>query len=172
MDFTGRIILNEITYAKIRKWFMKKKCRYEVFLFFYRVLPLFVIAAYSALIIFLLSEHDIRVIKVTVIPATLFLIVSILRKIIDRPRPYAVLNIEPLVKRDKMGESFPSRHVLSVSIIAMAFLYINIWYGICMSVIAVMIAFTRVLSGVHFIRDVVWAAVISYVAGGIAFLIF
>ena len=164
--------MNEINYAKIRKWFMAKKIRYNVFIFLYRALPLFVIAAYSALIFMLLLEHDIRAVKIIVIPATLFVIVSVLRKIINRPRPYAVLNIEPLVKRDKMGESFPSRHVLSVSIIAVSFLYVNIWYGICMSVITVMIAFTRVLSGVHFVRDVVWAAVISYVAGSIAFWLF
>jgi len=83
-----------------------------------------------------------------------------------------VLNIDPLVKRNKSGESFPSRHVLSVCIIAVSCFYINIWIGVLMSVIAVFIAVIRVLSGVHFIKDVVAGAFISYVIGGLAFWLF
>lgn len=106
------------------------------------------------------------------IPFFIFVSVSIVRKLVDRPRPYVVLNIEPLVKKEKAGESFPSRHVLSVSIIAVAFVYINPLLGGLMSLVAILIAIIRVLAGVHYIMDVVFGALISYVLGGLAFLLF
>jgi len=164
--------LNEINYAKIRSWFLEKNIRIKSFMFLYKILPLIVFISYSILCIWLLVERDIRILKVIFIPLVIFILVTIIRKIINTPRPYVVLNIEPLIRRDKTGESFPSRHVLSVCIIAVACLYINPWLGVLMSVIAALIAVIRVLAGVHFIKDVLVGAVISYVIGGLAFWLF
>ena len=164
--------MNEINYAKIRSWFLEKNIRIKSFMFLYKILPLIVFISYSILCIWLLVERDIRILKVIFIPLVIFILVTIIRKIINTPRPYVVLNIEPLVKRSKTGESFPSRHVLSVCIIAVSCFYINVWIGVFMSVIAILIAVIRVLSGVHFIKDVAVGAFISYVIGGLAFWLF
>ena len=164
--------MNEFNYAKVRSWFLAKDIRLKTFMVLYKILPLIVFISYSILCGWLLVQRDIRIIKVILIPLIIFVLITILRKIIDKPRPYVVLNIEPLVRRDKVGESFPSRHVLSVCIIAIAFFYICPWIGVFMSVIAVLIAVIRVLSGVHFIKDVVVGAIIGYVIGGLGFWLF
>ena len=164
--------MNEINYTKIRLWFLAENIRIKLLMFLYKTLPLIVFVSYSILCVWLLVKSDARIFKVILIPLVFFVVVSIIRKITNTPRPYVVLNIEPLVKRNKSGESFPSRHVLSVSIIAVSFFYINPWIGVFMSVIAVLIAVIRVLSGVHFIKDVVVGAFISYLIGGLAFWLF
>jgi len=164
--------LNEVIYTKIRSWFLAEDIRIKSLIFLYRILPLIVFASYSMLCGWLLVKSDTRIFKVILIPLMIFILVSIIRKITNTPRPFVVLNIEPLVRRKKSGESFPSRHVLSVSIIAVSFFYINPWIGVFMSVIAVLIAVIRVLSGVHFIKDVVVGAFISYLIGGLAFWLF
>ena len=54
------------------------------------------------------------------IPASGFVILSFLRKKINAPRPYEVWEIVPLLDRDSPGQSMPSRHVFSATIISMA----------------------------------------------------
>jgi len=164
--------LNEINYTKIRSWFLAKNIRIKTFMLLYKMLPIIVFVSYFILCGWLLIERDVRIIKVILIPLVIFVLTTIIRKIIDKPRPYVVLNIEPLIRRDKTGESFPSRHVLSVCIIAMACFFINPWIGAIMTIIAVLIAVIRVLAGVHFIKDVVIGAIIGYVIGGLAFWLF
>ncbi|SEW40364.1 phosphatase PAP2 family protein [[Clostridium] fimetarium] len=164
--------MNEINYAKIRLWLLAENRRIKSFMFLYKTLPLIVFISYIILCGWLFINGDTRIFKVILIPLVIFVLVSIIRKIIDSPRPYVVLNIEPLVKKDKVGESFPSRHVLSVCIIAVACFYINPWLGVFMSVIASLIAIIRVLAGVHFIKDVIVGAFISYVIGGLSFWLF
>ena len=163
------VILNDINYLKIRSWFLAKNIRIKSFMVLYKAFPLIVFISYFILCGWLFLKSDTRIYKVILIPLVIFILVSIMRKVIDRPRPYVVLNIDPLVKRNKNGESFPSRHVLSVCIIAVSCFYINPWIGAFMTVIAVLIAVIRVLAGVHFIKDVVVGALISYVIGGLAF---
>ena len=63
----------------------------------------------------------------------------------------------------------PSRHVFSAFVIAMSALYICIPLGICMMLLAVIMAFERVICGVHFPKDVIAGAVIGIVSGIIGF---
>lgn len=164
--------MNESNYKKISSWFMEKKIRMTLFKFLYKLLPTIVFESYIILNIWLLYNRDHRIYKVILIPFFIFVFISIIRKIINKPRPYTVLNIEPLVAKDKVGESFPSRHVLSVSIIAVACFYINIWLGIILTILTILIGIIRVLSGVHFIKDVIFGALISYIVGGLLFYFF
>lgn len=57
------------------------------------------------------------------IPATGFVILSLLRKKINAPRPYEEWDIKPLLDRDSPGQSMPSRHVFSATIISMTCLH-------------------------------------------------
>ena len=65
--------------------------------------------------------------KLILTPFTSFILVSVIRKCIDAKRPYEKYNIKPLFVKDTKGESMPSRHVFSITIIAMCWL-------ICISV--------------------------------------
>ena len=54
----------------------------------------------------------------------------------------------------------------------MAFMYIQSTLGIIMLTVAAAIAVIRVLSGVHFIRDVVSGAAIGVIVGVLGFFVF
>ncbi len=59
------------------------------------------------------------------IPAVSFTLLSVFRKAYSAPRPYEVFSIQPLLKKETVGKSFPSRHVFSAFVIAMTFFYWN-----------------------------------------------
>lgn len=40
-----------------------------------------------------------------------FFLLSLGRSLYNRPRPYQTWDIQPLIKKDSLGKSFPSRHV-------------------------------------------------------------
>ena len=103
--------------------------------------------------------------RILLTTAISFVIVSVFRKIYNRKRPYEIFDAESVIKKDKEGNSFPSRHVFSAFVIAMACLYINIPLGVIMILISTCIAVLRVVGGVHFISDVVVGALVGIVSG-------
>ena len=70
---------------------------------------------YPGLLLDTLFMHREVFLKVLLIPAATFIVVSLIRTRINEPRPYEVEDIIPLIKKDTKGKSMPSRHVLSVS---------------------------------------------------------
>ena len=102
------------------------------------------------------------------IPASGFVILSLLRKKINAPRPYEEWGIKPLLDRDSPGQSMPSRHVFSATIISMACLHASLSVGVILLVLSALLGLARVLGGVHFPKDVV----IGYICGLVWGLIF
>ena len=105
------------------------------------------------------------------IPASGFVILSLLRKKINAPRPYEVWEIIPLLDKDSSGNSMPSRHVFSATIISMACLHASLTIGIIWLVLSAFLGLVRVLGGVHYPKDVL----VGYACGllwGILFFIF
>ena len=84
-----------------------------------------------------------------------FVIVSLVRRIINAPRPYELYDFYEESPRSKKGSSFPSRHVYSASVIATLLLFVYPIVGYVMLFFALLLAAIRVLLGIHFIRDVV-----------------
>ena len=108
---------------------------------------------------------------VTAIP---FLVVSLMRVLIDSPRPYEFFDIpelEEMRKCRKRGKSFPSRHVFSAFLIGTLWLYFNTLYGIVAIILGLFIATERVILGIHFPRDVIVGAIIGTLSGVIGILI-
>ena len=95
-------------------------------------------------------------------PLSSFLIVTLIRKLYNRPRPCMTFNIEPLVGH-KTGESFPSRHTVSAFAIAFALLKINIHLGIIALIIACIVGLSRIICAVHFISDVLCGFLIALI---------
>lgn len=98
-----------------------------------------------------------------VVPLVCFVLLTLLRKAINAPRPYEVFETQPLIPKNTKGKSFPSRHVFSIFVIAITF-----WFkcpfsqiAVCIFVLGVMLAVLRVLSGVHFTKDVVAGALLG-----------
>ena len=105
------------------------------------------------------------------IPASGFVILTLLRKKINAPRPYEVWGIVPLLDRDSPGQSMPSRHVFSATIISMACLHASLSVGVILLILSVFLGLVRVLGGVHFPKDVV----VGYICGlvwGVLFFLF
>ena len=104
------------------------------------------------------------------IPASGFVILSFLRKKINAPRPYEEWDIKPLLDRDSPGQSMPSRHVFSATIISMACLHASLSVGIILLVLSALLGLVRVLGGVHFPKDVVVGYICGLVWGVLFFL--
>ena len=104
------------------------------------------------------------------IPASGFVILSFLRKKINAPRPYEEWDIKPLLDRDSPGQSMPSRHVFSATIISMACLHASLTMGMICLTLSAFLGLVRVLGGVHFPKDVVVGYICGLVWGVIFFL--
>ena len=104
------------------------------------------------------------------IPALGFVILSFLRKKINAPRPYEVWEIVPLLDRDSPGQSMPSRHVFSATIISMACLHASLSVGVILLVLSAFLGLVRVSGGVHYLKDVVVGYIFGLVCGVIFFL--
>ena len=104
------------------------------------------------------------------IPASGFVILSFLRKKINAPRPYEEWTIKPLLDRDSPGQSIPSRHVFSATIISMACLHASLTMGMICLTLSAFLGLVRVLGGVHFPKDVVVGYICALVWGVLFFL--
>lgn len=125
--------------------------------------------AYPLCLLWLGVGRDSRLLMALLVPAVSFLAVSLFRYLYNAPRPYELLDIRPLIHKDKRGKSFPSRHVFSVFIIAMTFLWLMPVIGGGFLVIGVLLAGCRVVGGVHFPRDVIAGALLGVLAGVIGY---
>lgn len=103
--------------------------------------------------------------RVVLVPAGSFCLMSAMRKVLNKPRPYEVLAIDPLIHKSTRGKSFPSRHVFSSVVIAMAWLTWCVPVGVALLVASALMAVVRVLGGVHWPRDVVAGAALGVLAG-------
>ena len=111
-----------------------------------------------------------QVLMYVFIPASGFVILSFLRKKINAPRPYEVWEIIPLLDRDSPGQSMPSRHVFSATIISMACLHASLTMGMICLTLSALLGLVRVLGGVHFPKDVIVGYICALVWGVIFFL--
>lgn len=128
--------------------------------------------AYIGLLIWEISCRDENFWRVFLVPAIAFAAVTCFRKVCNARRPYEVLDIDPLLKPRKMGQSFPSRHAFSIFMIAMAVGTVWSLGGILFLALGVLLAAVRVIGGVHFPRDVIAGAAVGIVTGILGFYVF
>jgi len=145
--------------------------REKVLLLANRLLTWLCYAAYPALLAGLALGRDGRFWRVLVVPAASFVLVSLVRRGINAPRPYEALEIDPIIKKGTQGKSMPSRHVFSIFVIAMSFLWVLPWAGIVLLFLGALLAAARVIGGVHFPRDVLAGAAVGVLCGGIYWIL-
>ena len=100
-----------------------------------------------------------------------FVALSAFRYLVNAPRPYEVLDIDPFIKKDTRGKSFPSRHTFSMYMIAFCWMAWCVPVGVVLTVTGMEVAATRVLGGVHWPRDVVAAFVFAAAAALVGFVL-
>ncbi|MBE6466776.1 phosphatase PAP2 family protein [Denitrobacterium detoxificans] len=138
---------------------------------FDRVLVYLVAAGYVFVLGWLLYTGDARFLRVLLVCAISFALCTLIRGAINAPRPYQMYWIHPLIKRNENGKSFPSRHVFSATIIACAMFYLNPFAGVAAFLLTAIIAWVRVVGGVHFPRDVVAGTILGLACGAFGFLL-
>lgn len=114
-------------------------------------------------------EKDPRLKWCILIPAISFVVLSAIRRLINRPRPYTSLDIQPLIQKSDVGESMPSRHVFSATMIAMTVYAVFPVLGAVLMGLAVILAVVRVLAGVHYPSDVSMGMLSGVLCGFVLF---
>ena len=118
------------------------------------------------------NEHQTALLlKAVLVPALGFALLSVFRKAVNAPRPYEVFDLPPVMPKSTKGKSFPSRHVFSIFVIGVAFAACCPigWAGPAILVLGVLLAGIRVVTGVHFPKDVIAGAMFALLWGAIGF---
>ncbi len=105
-----------------------------------------------------------------VVPAAGLALVSILRRIINAPRPYDNAGAAPLIHKETKGRSFPSKHAYSSFMIALCWWQVSLPASAILLVAALATSAVRVAGGVHFTRDVAAGAGIAFACAALMLL--
>ena len=136
-----------------------------------KALVYLIAAIYIFLIAFLFATHDPALVRFVVVPAITFVLVTVLRARLDYPRPYDLYDIDPIIVKNTSGKSLPSRHVASAVAIACAIAYVHLDWGALAFTACIIVAFTRIVGGVHFPRDVAAAFAVSLAIALVGFVL-
>ncbi len=101
-----------------------------------------------------------------------FVLVSLLRKLINAPRPYELYDFYENPPKKKSGDSFPSRHAFSIFAIGTIAIFVNLPVAITLLFFGFLMCFCRVALGIHFVRDVLTGSLIGIISSVIGALIF
>ena len=120
----------------------------------------------------LFLSRDERLWRFALVPAVTFVLVTLLRKIVNRPRPYDTLDFEPVGNEQRgKGKSFPSRHAASAAAIALAFSYAFAHPAVSAfgMLLCALVALSRVAKGAHYPSDVLAALAFSAICAWIGY---
>lgn len=164
-------------YEKNYQWFERRPKWKRFLLLVNKYLTLIFFGAYVGIWTFaLLDKRDFReeVIFLFTIPASSLCLVSALRRIISRPRPYDEdgAGITPMIKKSRgRYSSMPSRHITSAVAISLGILQISPIIASVLLVASLVLAYTRFAVGVHYISDLFVGAAIPVAIALACFLI-
>lgn len=157
--------MNRNKYEKITSFFKNNKAANTALKIIYKYLPLLIFILYPIGIVWVFFKQSEIFFQFVLVPLSVFLMITALRKLINEQRPYEKYGIQPVFAKNTKGKSMPSRHTASAFIISMAMLRINLYLGIGFLAVSFVIMISRVLAGVHYIRDVLVGMAISVVIG-------
>ncbi len=109
--------------------------------------------------------------KFVTVSAVPFVLVSVIRRAIDAPRPYELYDFYEVKPKGKAGSSFPSRHVFSAFMIAVLALPVSLPLSAALLAVSLSLAAARAALGIHFIRDVAAGALIGVLSGILAIIL-
>lgn len=146
--------MNAAQYRRIFAWFEARPAAKRMLHLAARGSVAAVYLLYAALLVGLALGRSTALWPALGVPALVFLSGTALRAGINRPRPYETLGFRPLFPKDTVGKSMPSRHCFSAAAIAVTAWMSVPALGAVLGILAVIIALSRVLEGVHYPSDV------------------
>lgn len=129
------------------------------------------VSCFAAILIYTYMEEPWDAGMLLLFSAIPFVIVTLVRKFINAPRPYELYPFYEAPPKKKSGQSFPSRHVFSAFIIATLAVSVSIPLAAALFAIGTALAIARVLLGMHFIRDTLAGALIGIISGILGIII-
>ena len=151
-------------YKRLTDWLEGHPALREGIILLNRWLPLVPFVCYPVLLVLLNLRWQV-IARAILVPGLAFGLGTILRARLNFPRPYEQPGFVPLVSKETHGNSCPSRHALSAAVLGMVWLYFYPAVGVVMLAIAALICLLRVLSGAHFVRDVLAGAAFGLTFG-------
>ncbi len=143
-------------HLRLRKWLLIIN-KYLTLLFFGAYIAFWVYSVFAKT--FVREDY----VGLFVIPSVSLCLVSALRLVITRPRPYDVdgAGIEPLLPKARgKYSSTPSRHIASAVGIALGILPLSPVIGCVLLAASLLLAYTRFAVGVHYVGDLVFGGAI------------
>ena len=159
--------MNQKTFEWCVRFFSENLAARYTLHFIYKILPLTLFIAYPSLLVYAFFWQRQNIRMLTIVPLGVFIAITIMRYIVNEQRPYERFDTPSVFGKTTKGKSFPSRHTASAFIIAMAFMYVDFWWGMLAMLIALLIELSRIMAGAHYIHDVLAGMAISIVAGWI-----
>ena len=160
-------------YRKVYTWFAARPAAWTALRLANRLLPWVSAGAYLALLGLLAARWAAGegggwlLAKSVLAPGAAFAGGSALRAALDRPRPYQQPGFVPLLPKETLGRSFPSRHALSAAVIAAAWLPVSPAACAVLAMLALALCAARVLAGVHTPADVLAGAALGFALGAL-----
>lgn len=93
-----------------------------------------------------------------------FIFGEILKRLINRPRPFEVFHFVPLIPEDG-GQSFPSGHATFFFAFSTAVYLYNKKAGIICYIVSVLMGLARIYSGVHYPLDILGGMALGALVG-------
>lgn len=144
-----------IDYLSTVNYITSRKTLCNIINYANKIITAVIFVSYPVFLAVLLCLKNENLLKYILFPAVSFILVSVFRKFYNAPRPYEKYNYKPIGNNNpKSGQSFPSRHIFSAFIISFVFLDYCSVLGAVFLVLSALLGFIRVVSGVHFIKDV------------------
>jgi len=184
----------EIRYNTCKKYIEDHKIAFILLKIIYKYMAFFIAAAYILLIFLSITGYTpvihtapilfrnsiikldtygiVLTFKLILVPMSSFILLTVLRQCLNAKRPYEKYDIEPIFQKNTKGNSMPSRHVFSITIISMCYLYVYPIVGLVFLCLSLIMAASRVFAGVHFFRDVLVGFLFGIASGLIGFWIF
>lgn len=139
-----------------------------------RLILLFISVAFVTYISFYFFFHSpLGAILYMIVSGAPFVAVTLMRRYLNFKRPYEVYDFGALgieAPSDKKGRSFPSRHAFSAFLIGTVMLELMMPLGIVILALAAVMSASRVLLGLHFLRDVIVGCLLGVLLGGVGVL--
>ena len=164
-------------YTALSNWLTRYPRLITLLRLFNRFVVVVMYVAYLATLLGIIWLHRSSVVDAVkavypfiLVPGVGFVLLTWGRNYLSAPRPSEEWEIAPLIPREKQGDSLPSRHVFSATVISLVVWRVAWPAGIALLVLTVLLALARVIGGVHYPRDVVAGILCGLICGACLWL--